>query len=135
MEKRDGGATPSLGEGGVAPSEDRDRPNVPPLLATFAGEVPVLLTPEEEEDTDGPPRSEPLAACGGASSGLGGGAGTDSKRPCSSRRRMLHVASDSEVDEERLSESLVWSFFCLVRRFWNQTFTCGIHKKVIKHIQ
>lgn len=106
MEKRDGGATPSLGEGGVAPSEDKDRPNVPPPLATIAGGVPVLLTPGEEEDTDGPPRSEPLAACG-ASNGLGGGAGTDSKRPCSRRRRMLHVANDSEVDEERLSESLV----------------------------
>lgn len=128
MEKRDGGATPSLGEGGVAPSEERDRPNVPPPLATIAGEVPVLLTPGEEDDTDGLPRSEPLTACDDASSGLGGGAGTDNKRPCSSRRKMLHVASDSEVDEERLSESLVWSFFCLVRRFWNQTFTYGIHK-------
>lgn len=128
MEKRDGGATPSLGEGGVAPSEESDRPKVPTLLATIAGDVTVLLTPGEE-DTDGPPRSEPFAACGSASSGFGGGAGTDSKRPCSSRRRMLHVASDSEVDEERLSESLVWSFFCLVRRFWNQTFTWGIHRK------
>lgn len=107
MEKRDGGATPSRGEGGVALSDDRDRPNVPPPLATIDGGVPVLLTPEEEEDTDVPPRSEPLAACAGARSGLVGGAGTDSKRPCSSKRRMLHVASDSEVDKERLSESLV----------------------------
>lgn len=107
MEKRDGGATPSLGEGGVAPSEDRDRPKVSPPLVTIVGGVPVLFTPEEEDDTDGPPRSEPLAVCGGASSELGGGAGTDSKRPCSSKRRMLHVANDSEVDKERLSESLV----------------------------
>lgn len=62
MEKREGGATPSLGEGGVAPSEDKDRPNVPPPLATIAGGVPELLTPGEEEDTDGPTRREPLAA-------------------------------------------------------------------------
>ena len=26
---------------------------------------------------------------------------------------------------ERSSESLPWSFFCFVRRFWNQTFTCA----------
>lgn len=37
---------------------------------------------------------------------------------------MLQVAKDSDVEEERLSESLVVSFFCLVLRFWNHTFTC-----------
>ena len=36
---------------------------------------------------------------------------------------MLQVAKDSDVEEERLSESLVVSFFCLVRRFWNHTLT------------
>lgn len=38
---------------------------------------------------------------------------------------MLQVANDSDEEEERLSESLVVSFFCLVRRFWNHTLTCG----------
>lgn len=54
-----------------------------------------------------------------------GGAGTERSRPCSSSRRMLQVAKDSEVAVERFSESLLWSFFCLVRRFWNQTLTWG----------
>lgn len=54
-----------------------------------------------------------------------GGAGTDRRRPCSSSRRMLQVAKDSEVLEERFSESLLWSFFCFVRRFWNHTLTWG----------
>lgn len=52
-----------------------------------------------------------------------GGAGTERNLPCSSSRRMLQVAKDSEVVLERFSESLLWSFFCLVRRFWNQTLT------------
>lgn len=55
-----------------------------------------------------------------------GALGTDSSRPCSSSRRMLEVAKASEAEEDaRFSRSLLWSFFCLVRRFWNQTFTLG----------
>lgn len=80
----------------------------------------VLLTPGEE--LLGLARMEPFPVRG-ARSGLGG-TGTDRSRPCSSSRRMLQVARDSEVEEARLSVSLVWSFFCLVRRFWNQTLTC-----------
>lgn len=113
VKQRDGGGTPSRGEGGVPLKEDSDSPNVP---LPAPGGVVELLTPEEV-DTDGLPSREPLPGCGCASSGFGGGAGTDRRRPCSRRRRMLHVARDSEVDDERLSVSLVWSFFCLVRRF------------------
>lgn len=53
-----------------------------------------------------------------------GALGTGSSRPCSSSRRMLEVAKASDAEEDaRFSRSLLWSFFCLVRRFWNQTFT------------
>lgn len=53
-----------------------------------------------------------------------GALGTESSRPCSRSRRTLEVAKASEAEEDaRFSRSLLWSFFCLVRRFWNQTFT------------
>lgn len=116
VKQSEGGGIPSRGEGGVPPNEDSDSPNVPPLPDMAPGGVVVRLTPEEV-DTDGLPRREPLPGCGCANNGFCGGAGTDRSRPCSRRRRMLHVASDSEVDDVRLSMSLVWSFFCLVRRF------------------
>jgi hypothetical protein len=55
-----------------------------------------------------------------------GALGTESSRPCSRSRRTLEVAKASEAEEDaRFSRSLLWSFFCLVRRFWNQTFTLG----------
>lgn len=71
----------------------------------------------------GPRSAEPSApvAQGGSRAGRPGG---DSRRPCSSSRSTLHVAAVSDTTE-RSSESLPWSFFCLVRRFWNQTFTCA----------
>lgn len=119
-----GGGTPSRGEGGVPPSEGSDSPKVPP--GRELGGVLLLMPGEVEEPPLGLLSREPLCAgCGGPRRELGGGAGPDRRRPCSRRRRMLQVASDSLVEEERLSESLVVSFFCLVRRFWNHTFTCS----------
>jgi hypothetical protein len=71
----------------------------------------------------GPRNAEPRApvAQGGSKAGSPGG---DNRRPCSKSRSTLHVAAVSDTTE-RSSESLPWSFFCLVRRFWNQTFTCA----------
>lgn len=117
-----GGGTPSRGEDGVPPSDGSDRPNVPP--GRELGGVLLLIPGEVEEPPPWLLSREPLAGWdGGPRRGLGGGAGPDRRRPCSRRRRMLQVAKDSDEEEERLSESLVVSFFCLVRRFWNHTLT------------
>lgn len=83
------------------------------------------------EEFLGSPSEVPLWPAGrpsgpGVSARRPGALGTDSSRPCSSSRRMLDVAKASEAEEDaRFSRSLLWSFFCLVRRFWNQTFTLG----------
>lgn len=79
----------------------------------------------------GSPKEVPLWLAGrpgrpGVSARRLGALGTESSRPCSSSRRTLEVAKASEEEEfARFSRSLLWSFFCLVRRFWNQTFTLG----------
>lgn len=99
----------------MPPSEGSESPKVPPDREL--GGV-LLMLGEVEEAPTGLLNREPLAGCGGGPRrGLGGGAGPESSRPCSKSLRMLQVAKDSEVEEERLSESLVVSFFCLVRRF------------------
>lgn len=83
------------------------------------------------EEFLGSPKEVPLWLAGrldkpGVSAKKLGALGTDSSRPCSSSRRMLEVAKASDAEEDaRFSRSLLWSFFCLVRRFWNQTFTLG----------
>lgn len=116
-----GGGTPSRGDGGVPPSDGSDSPKVPPDREL--GGV-LLLIPGEVEEPPGLLSREPLGCCGGPRRELCG-MGPDRRRPCSRRRRMLQVANDSLEEEERLSESLVVSFFCLVRRFWNHTLTCN----------
>lgn len=63
-------------------------------------------------------RSAPAAQAGNSPGRPGG----DRRRPCSKRRRTLQVAAVSETTD-RSSESLPWSFFCFVLRFWNHTFT------------
>lgn len=111
-----GGGTPSRGDDGVPPSDGRESPNVPP--GRELGGVLLLIPGEVEEPPPGLLSREPFVEwAGGPRRELGGGAGPDRRRPCSRRRRMLQVANDSDVEEERLSESLVVSFFCLVRRF------------------
>lgn len=106
--------------GEVPPREGSDSPKVPPMpRMPFPGGV-LLLTPGEEEPPPELTNREPFPGWW-PNGGLGGGA--ERRRPCSRRRKMLQVASDSEVEEECLSESLVVSFFCLVRRFWNHTLT------------
>lgn len=83
------------------------------------------------EEFLGSPKEVPLWPAGrpggpGVSTRRLGALGTDSSRPCSSSRRMLEVAKALDAEEDaRFSRSLLWSFFCLVRRFWNQTFTLG----------
>lgn len=83
------------------------------------------------EEFLGSPKEVPLWPAGrpggpGVSARRLGALGTDSSGPCSSSRRILEVAKALEAEEDaRFSRSLLWSFFCLVRRFWNQTFTLG----------
>lgn len=83
------------------------------------------------EEFLGSPKEVPLWLAGrpgrpGVSARRLGALGTESSRPCSRSRRTLEVAKASEAEEDaRFSRSLLWSFFCLVRRFWNQTFTLG----------
>lgn len=83
------------------------------------------------EEFLGSPKEVPLWQAGrpgrpGVSARRLGALGTESSRPCSRSRRTLEVAKASEAEEDaRFSRSLLWSFFCLVRRFWNQTFTLG----------
>lgn len=111
-----GGGTPNRGDDGVPPNDGRESPKVPPVREL--GGVLLLMPGEVEEPPPGLLSKEPFVECtGGPRRALGGGAGPDRRRPCSRRRRMLQVAKDSDVEEERLSESLVVSFFCLVRRF------------------
>lgn len=83
------------------------------------------------EESLGSPKEVPLWPAGrpvglGISARRLGAWGTGSSQPCSRSRRMLDVARASEAEEDaRFSRSLLWSFFCFVRRFWNQTFTLG----------
>lgn len=83
------------------------------------------------EEFLGSPKEVPLWLAGrpgrpGVSARRLGARGTECSRPCSRSRRTLEVAKASEAEEDaRFSRSLLWSFFCLVRRFWNQTFTLG----------
>lgn len=83
------------------------------------------------EEFLGSPKEVPLWLAGrpgrpGVSARRLGALGTESSRPCSRSRSTLEVAKASEAEEDALfSWSLLWSFFCLVRRFWNQTFTLG----------
>lgn len=93
-------------------------PVVPPVLPLL---LLLLLLPLLATAKEGGRRAELnvlLPQCGMRPGRLGG----VSSRPCSSSLRTLHVAAVSETTE-RNSESFPWSFFCLVRRFWNQTFT------------
>lgn len=98
------------GRGGLLPA-------VPLLLPLLL----LLLLPLLGTAMEGGLRAEPsvlLPQCGRRPGRPGG----VSSRPCSSSLRTLQVAAVSETTE-RSSESFPWSFFCFVRRFWNQTFT------------
>ena len=97
------------GRGGLPPAV----PVLPPLL--------LLLLLLQARAMEGGRRAEPQwgrmpVRPGGVSS-----------RPCSSSLSTLQVAAVSETTE-RSSKSFPWSFFCLVRRFWNQTFTWKEHR-------
>lgn len=83
--------------------------------------LPLLLLPLLAMAMEGGRRAEPRVPLPqwGRRPGKPGGV---SSRPCSNSLRTLQVAAVSETTE-RSSESFPWSFFCLVRRFWNQTFT------------
>lgn len=101
------------------------RDGTPRLKPPVPGGLFPLLTPGDVLPDVARPAPFPVAgprAAAPAGSRLGA-AGTDKSLPCSSSRRMLQVAKDSELEDERFSESRLWSFFCLVRRFWNQTLT------------
>lgn len=106
----------TTGRGGLPPAV----PVLPPLLL-------LLLLPLLAMAMEGGRRAEPNVPLPqwGRRPGRPGGV---SSRPCSSSLRTLQVAAVSETTE-RSSESFPWSFFCLVRRFWNQTFTWRGTKK------
>lgn len=108
------GTVPELvtaGIGGLPPAV----PVLPPLILLL------LLLPLLAMAMEGGRRAEPMVAPPqwGRRPGRADGV---SSRPCSSSLRTLQVAAVSETTE-RSSESFPWSFFCFVRRFWNQTFT------------
>lgn len=66
--------------------------------------------------------------CGpGISASRLGTLGVHSIRLGSNSRRILDVAKALVAENDaRFSRSRLWSFFCLVRRFWNHTFTCVV---------
>lgn len=91
------------------------------LTAGWCGEPPAVPDPEPPVRLArlGARKAEPKALVAQGGSRPGG----DSRRPCSRSRRTLQVAAVSDTTDF-ISESLPWSFFCFVRRFWNQTLTC-----------
>lgn len=109
----------TMGRGGLPPAV----PELAPLLLL----LPLLAMPME-----GPRKAAlkvPLPQCC-RSPGRPGGVRS---RPCSRSLNTLQVAAVSDTTE-RSSESLPWSFFCFVRRFWNQTLTLrGGHKTKFRH--
>lgn len=105
---------------------------VPPLVADIGGLLSTVLPlfPLLATAMDGGRRAEPrvlLLQCG-SKPGRPWGV---RRRPCSSSLSTLQVAAVSETTD-RSSESFPWSFFCLVRRFWNQTLTWGKTEKNAK---
>lgn len=105
---------------------------VPPLVADIGGLLSTVLPlfPLLATAMDGGRSVEPrvlLLQCG-SKPGRPWGV---RRRPCSSSLSTLQVAAVSETTD-RSSESFPWSFFCLVRRFWNQTLTWGKTEKNAK---
>lgn len=105
---------------------------VPPLVADIGGLLSTVLPlfPLLATAMDGGRREEPrvlLLQCG-SKPGRPWGV---RRRPCSSSLSTLQVAAVSETTD-RSSESFPWSFFCFVRRFWNQTLTWGKTEKNAK---
>lgn len=98
----------TVGRGGL--------PLAVPELAPLLLLLPLLTMPME-----GPRRAVPRVPLPQWDRSPGRPGGVRS-RPCSRSLSTLQVAAVSDTTE-RSSESLPWSFFCLVRRFWNQTFT------------
>lgn len=103
----------TVGSGGLPPAV----PELAALLLLLLEEPPLAVMPRDD-----PRSAEPSDELPQWDSNPGRPGGVRS-RPCSRRRRTLQVAAVSETTE-RSSESFPWSFFCLVRRFWNHTFTC-----------